>query len=235
MFLKVYVKPKCLTAPLKGLKSRTMSYTPKERALNTYRVLNEISPPTISFLDESEPYQLLISVILSAQTTDRQVNEIAKELFGRFPTPLALSQAETEEVVPYIRSTGFFNTKAKNIVGTAQKLVENFAGEVPLTMEELLTLPGVGRKTANVIIGQLAGEPAIIVDTHFGRVVRRIGLTTKKESDLIERAVAKLLPREYHYRYSMVANLHGREICHARKPLCSMCPIAQWCKSYPIQ
>ncbi len=235
MFLKVCVKPKCLTAPLKGLKSRAMSYTPKERALNTYRVLNEISPPTITFLAESEPYQLLISVILSAQTTDRQVNEIAKELFTRFPTPLSLAQATVEEVIPYIRSTGFFNTKAKNIVGTAKKLVENFAGEVPLTMEELLTLPGVGRKTANVIIGQLAGKPAIIVDTHFARVVRRIGLTTKKESDLIERAVAKLLPSEYHYRYSMTANLHGREICHARKPLCPICPIAQWCKSYPIQ
>ncbi|NLA92890.1 MAG: endonuclease III [Spirochaetales bacterium] len=212
-----------------------MSYTPKERALNTYRVLNEISPPTITFLAESEPYQLLISVILSAQTTDRQVNEIAKELFTRFPTPLSLAQATVEEVIPYIRSTGFFNTKAKNIVGTAKKLVENFAGEVPLTMEELLTLPGVGRKTANVIIGQLAVKPAIIVDTHFARVVRRIGLTTKKESDLIERAVAKLLPSEYHYRYSMTANLHGREICHARKPLCPICPIAQWCKSYPIQ
>lgn len=212
-----------------------MRYTPKERALNTYRVLNEISPPIISFLEQREPYQLLISVILSAQTTDRQVNEIAGELFKRFPTPLELSLAQVEEVIPYIRSTGFFNTKAKNIVGTAKKLVENFKGEVPLTMEELLTLPGVGRKTANVILGQLAALPAIIVDTHFARVVRWVGLTTKSESDVIEREVAKLLPPAHHYRYSMVVNLHGREICHARKPLCHICPIAQWCKSYPIQ
>ncbi len=211
-----------------------MRYTPKERALNTYRVLDEISPPTITFLEQSEPYQLLISVILSAQTTDRQVNAIAGELFKRFPTPLELSLAPTEEVIPYIRSTGFFNTKAKNIVGTAKVFVENFQGEVPLTMDELLTLPGVGRKTANVILGQLAAMPAIIVDTHFARVVRRIGLTPKSESDVIEREVAKLLPPANHYRYSMVTNLHGREICHARKPLCHICPIAEWCKSYPI-
>ena len=235
MFLKVCVKPKRLTGCLKGLNSGTMTYSQQERASNTYRVLDAISRAEISFLEQTEPFKLLISVILSAQTTDRQVNEIAGDLFQKYPDAQSLAKATLTEVKALIHSTGFYNTKTKNIVGTAQKLVDEFNGEVPLEMDRLLSLPGVGRKTANVILGQIGGKPAIIVDTHFSRVVRRIGLTEQRASDLIEKEVARLLPPAYHYRYSMTVNLHGREICFALKPLCSICPIAQWCRSYPIQ
>lgn len=212
-----------------------MSYTPAKRATETYAILNRISPAVISFLSQSDPFKLLISVIMSAQTTDRQVNEVATVLFEKYPTPKALGNANIEIVKDIIRSTGFFNTKAKNIIGTANALVERFNSQVPLTMEELVSLPGVGRKTASVIIGQIAQQPAIIVDTHFARVVRRIGLTAMKDPIEIEKEVAKLLPPSHHYRYSMTVNLHGRQTCHARKPFCYICPVAEWCESFPIQ
>ena len=212
-----------------------MEYTPAQRAAQTYQILNRLSPANISFLTRTDSFQLLISVIMSAQTTDRQVNEVASVLFERYPTPQDLAQADIESVKTIIRSTGFYNTKAKNIIGTAKDLVERFNATVPLEMKDLITLPGVGRKTANVIIGQIAQKPAIIVDTHFARVVQRVGLTTSKDPEGIEKEVAKLLPPQQHYRYSMTVNLHGRQICHARKPLCFICPIAQWCASFPIQ
>ncbi len=212
-----------------------MSYTPAQRALKTYEILDRSSPASISFLTQTDPFKLLISVIMSAQTTDRQVNEVASVLFEQYPTPKALAFADIENVKDIIRSTGFFNTKAKNIIGTANALVERFNSQVPLTMKDLVSLPGVGRKTANVIIGQIAQKPAIIVDTHFSRVVQRIGLTDQKEPHEIEKEVARLLPPHHHYRYSMTVNLHGRQVCHARKPLCHICSVAQWCASYPIQ
>lgn len=212
-----------------------MEYTPYERALHTYEILDTISPSNITFLNQTDPFRLLVSVILSAQTTDRQVNEVASVLFEKYPSVESLAHADIDSVKEIIRSTGYFNAKAKNIIGTAKALLEKYGGVVPFSMEELVKLPGVGRKTASVIIGQLDNQPAIIVDTHFARVVRRLGLTVATDPERIEREVAKLLPPANHYRYSMIVNLHGRQVCHARKPQCELCQLAPYCKSYPIQ
>ncbi len=212
-----------------------MNLSREERAGHMFEILDVASPPEIAFLTQKDPFRLLISVILSAQTTDRQVNEVAKELFSHYGTAEALAEADIETVKQIIWSTGYYNAKAKNIIETARALVERHHKIVPLEMEQLITLPGVGRKTANVILGQLAGKPAIIVDTHFKRVVRRIGLTEAKTPDHIEREVATLLPPERQYRFSMIVNLHGRQVCHARKPACNICAVAPWCISYPIQ
>ncbi|WP_422477435.1 endonuclease III [Pleomorphochaeta sp. DL1XJH-081] len=212
-----------------------MEYTPYERAHHTYEILDTISPSNITFLNQTDPFRLLVSVILSAQTTDRQVNEVASVLFEKYPSVESLAHADIDSVKEIIRSTGYFNAKAKNIIGTAKALLEKYGGVVPFSMEELVKLPGVGRKTASVIIGQLDNQPAIIVDTHFARVVRRLGLTVATDPERIEREVAKLLPPANHYRYSMIVNLHGRQVCHARKPQCGLCQLAPYCKSYPIQ
>jgi endonuclease-3 len=206
-----------------------------ERAIKTYEILDASSPAQITFLTQTDPFRLLISVILSAQTTDRQVNEVATVLFDRYPTVRDLAEADAETVKEIIKSTGYFNAKTKHILGTAQAISKDFGGEVPLEMDKLLTLPGVGRKTANVIIGQIGNQSAIIVDTHFKRVVQRLGLTVSSDPDRIEQEVAVLLPPAHHYRYSMVVNLHGRQICHAKKPQCGKCNLAPYCKSYPIQ
>ncbi len=206
----------------------------KVKALDIHRILDNSSPAKITFLEQSDPFRLLISVILSAQTTDRQVNLVATELFSRYPNPADLAKANLEEVKNIIRSTGYYNMKAAHIIGTAQYLQQYFHGEVPLTMEELTTLPGVGRKTASCIIGQIAGQSAIIVDTHFGRVVRRLRLTAALDAEQVEREIAAILPPEIHYRFSMTINLHGRTTCHARQPKCDRCPLAPHCDSYPI-
>lgn len=211
-----------------------MTLTKEYRAKRSYEILNKESPLEISFLDEKEPFRLLISVIMSAQTTDRQVNDVVKELFTLYPSVKSLAEADKERVKEIIKSTGYYNTKAKNIIETAKRIHLTYNDTVPLKMEELLTLSGVGRKSANVILGQIANLPAIIVDTHFKRVVQRIGLTRSENPVLIEKEVASLLEKEYHYRFSMVINLHGRSICFARKPLCPICPIAPYCESYPI-
>jgi len=211
-----------------------MELTPEIRARQTYAILDRTSPPAITFLTQTDPFKLLVSVIMSAQTTDRQVNEVATVLFQRYPTPGDLANADLDSVKAIIKSTGYYNAKAKNIVGTAHALVENFGGQVPLDMEKLVSLPGVGRKTASVILGQIAHKPAIIVDTHFSRVVQRIGITHEKDPERIEREVANLLTPEHHYRFSMIVNLHGRQVCHARKPQCEICTVAPFCASYPL-
>lgn len=223
-----------LTASTRFVSHGEMELTPRSRAEQTYDILDRSSPPDIAFLTQRDPFKLLVSVIMSAQTTDRQVNEVATTLFDRYPDPVSLASADIETVKTIIRSTGYYNAKAKNIVETAQELVHRFNSVVPMSMEELTSLPGVGRKTASVLLGQLGGVPAIIVDTHFGRVVRRIGLTKATDPERIEREVALLLPPERHYRYSMIVNLHGRQVCHARKPACEVCPVAPCCESYPL-
>jgi len=204
-----------------------------ETAIQIYRILDSISPPQIVFLQQADPFRLLISVILSAQTTDRQVNTVTQELFRQYPGPAELASADPMQVERIIRSTGFYRAKTTHIIATAQQLVQRFSGQVPLSMEELTTLSGVGRKTANCIIGQIAGKPAIIVDTHFGRVVRRLGLTQATDPEAIEQEITALLPFETHYRFSMTVNLHGRQICHAKNPACKECALKTLCASYP--
>ncbi|MBN2861435.1 MAG: endonuclease III [Sphaerochaetaceae bacterium] len=203
----------------------------KQRALHVYRILDEIYPKEIEFLVYSSAFQLLISVILSAQTTDNQVNAVTPRLFSSYPTPKDLCAAEVSDIENIIHSIGFFRRKALLIREAACTLVKNYDGEVPLTMKELLTIPGVGRKSASVIIGHIAGEGAIITDTHFMRVVRRLGLTEKKDPLNIEREIASLIDVSLQFRFSMTVNLHGRRVCHARHPSCSECPLQELCLS----
>ncbi len=181
------------------------------------------------FLVYANPFQLLIAVILSAQTTDRQVNLVTPELFARYPAPEDLARASLPELEAIVRPTGYFHAKARNIRETGAQLVSRFGGEVPHSMEELTSLPGVGRKTANVVRGTLFGEPAIIVDTHFGRVVGRLGFTTARNPERIERELQELVPPDDQYAFSMMINKHGRVYCHARRPDCPHCPIEQLC------
>ena len=200
-------------------------------AYKVFNLLDKNYPKEISFIQSKTNFQLLVSVILSAQTTDRQVMEVVPVLFKKYPDPLSLSKGSLDDIMDIIKTVGFYRVKAANIKKTAEKLLKDFDGIVPDTMEELLTLPGVGRKSANVLLGSLFGKPAIIVDTHFGRVVRRIGLTQAEVPDKVEKDIALLIPEKKQYRFSMTANLHGREICHSRKPSCTNCFLKSVCIS----
>ena len=196
-----------------------------------YRLLAETYPRKRPLLDYRSPYQLLISVILSAQTTDKQVNSVSPGLFSRFPGPEELAVADIGEVEEIIRSTGFFSMKAKHIIGTANELLKSFGGRVPGTMEELLRLPGVGRKSANVVLAHCFGRPAIIVDTHFARVTRRLGLVESKDPKKIESLLGERIPEEIQTDFSMYINYLGRDWCHAKKPDCPACPLRFHCPS----
>ncbi len=201
----------------------------RERVREVHRRLQQHYPETRTLLQFENGYQLLTAVILSAQTTDASVNSVTPELFRRYPDPLSLAEANLAEVERMVKRTGFFRSKAKNITATARGLVEQFGGEVPEAMEELLSLPGVGRKTAHVVRGTLFGKPSIIVDTHFGRVTRRLGLTVESDPTKIERALEPIIPSEIQHGFSMRVNFHGRDCCSSRKPACFRCPIEDLC------
>lgn len=200
----------------------------QQKAETVYEILDQTLPPHIQFLEQRDPFRFMISVILSAQTTDRIVNIVSGPLFERFPTVEALASAPLEEVEQIIFPTGFYRMKANNITSCAKALVGK---EIPSTMEELVKLPGVGRKTASCVLGDIYGKPAIIVDTHFGRVVQRLGLVDTKDPEKIERQVSVLLDESKHYRFSMTANMFGRTVCHAKKPGCEQCPLRSLCPS----
>ena len=179
-----------------------------------------------------DPFQLLVAVILSAQCTDKRVNMITPALFKRFPTPEKMAEVEPEEVFEEIRSCSYPNNKAKNLVGMARKLISDFQGTVPEMMEELLQLPGVGRKTANVILAVVFNKPAMAVDTHVFRVSARLGLTVgSKTPEETERQLVKLFPPELLPVAHHWLILHGRYVCVARKPLCGECGLREWCKT----
>jgi endonuclease-3 len=200
-----------------------------EKAVTIAERLNEIYPERIEFLKFDNNYQLLITVILTAQTTDKQVMKVTPFLFKKYPDPDLLGNADVSDVEEIIKSTGFFKVKARNIIKTALLLSEKYSGKVPQDISELVKLPGVGRKSANVVVGTLFSTPAIIVDTHFKRVVRRLGITTEEHPDKIEFRIRDLIPPDMQYRFSMSVNFHGRKICHARKPECLNCLISGYC------
>lgn len=202
-----------------------------QRVLKILDILLEEFPDLTPPLDYSTPFQFLIAVILSAQTTDAGVNRITPELFSLFPDPQSLAAAPVDELKRIIRPIGFANAKSSNIKKTASIVSEKFSGVVPEEMEALLALPGVGRKTAHVIRANLYGLPGIIVDTHFSRVMLRLGFCETREPLKVERAVAALVPEVCWSRLSMAANFHGRKYCRARKPLCGECPVAGFCPS----
>lgn len=193
--------------------------------------LRPLYPDPKPLLRYENPYQLLVAVALSAQTTDAQVNAVTPELFSTFPDPVALMDAEVGEVERIIHSVGFFRSKAKNIVAAAGALVRDFDGVLPSQIDELVKLPGIGRKSAGVLLTHLFDEPAIIVDTHFGRVTRRLGYTDSKDPIRIERDCAAAMPRSSWAEASMVLNYHGRYCCTSRKPDCGRCPLSELCPS----
>ncbi len=202
-----------------------------EQMSEFYDALEIVSPKDISFLEKRDPFQFLISVILSAQTTDERVNQVTPELFAKYPGPKELASADVEDVKAIIRTTGFFNAKARHIIDCAKAIMERFGGNVPTEMDELLSLPGVGRKTANCLRSNVYNLPGIIVDTHFSRVINRVFALGTRDPDKVEAFVCKNLPMEKWSRFSMTANLFGRQVCHASRPECERCPVYNLCKN----
>jgi len=203
----------------------------REKAAAIVEELKQVYPEGICSLNYPKPYELLISVRLSAQCTDERVNQVTPALFRRFPTLEAFAQATPEEVEPYIHSCGFFRGKARDIVGAARMLLEEYGGVVPHTMEELLKLPGVGRKTANLILGDVYKTPGVVIaDTHCIRISGRLGLTDgTKDPGKVEEQLRKVLPPEESNDFCHRLVLHGRAVCQARKPLCENCTLRPWC------
>lgn len=200
------------------------------------RKLKTRFPAATSALSHQDPFQLLVATILSAQCTDERVNMVTPVLFKRYPGPGEMAEADLESIEEIIHSTGFYRNKARNIQQASRKIVENFNGLVPGEMEGLLSLPGVARKTANVVLGTWFGKPeGVVVDTHVKRVSRLLGLTDKKDSNQIEKDLMELIPREEWIGYSHRIILHGRETCKARKPLCRECILADLCPSAQLQ
>ncbi len=199
-----------------------------------YRMLRERYPDAHSELDFRTPYELLVATVLSAQTTDVRVNSITPVLFQRYPDARALAGADRDDLETIVKPTGFFRAKSNSLLKLAADLVERFDGEVPPRLSDLTTLPGVGRKTANVVLGNAFEVPGITVDTHFGRLVRRFAWTDLEDPVKVEHAVGDLVPKKEWTQLSHVLIFHGRRICHARKPACGVCPVASLCPSYGV-
>ena len=201
----------------------------KDKAEIIYGLLLKEYPDAKTALNFKKPFQLLIATILSAQCTDVRVNKVTPALFRKYPSVAAFAGAKQAELEQDIRSTGFFRNKAKNIIACCKEIVENFHAEIPLTMEKLNSLPGIGRKTANVVLGNAFGIPAIVVDTHVLRLSNRIGLSKDKNPVKIEFDMMKIIEKN---KWTMISHLlifHGRNICKARKPLCNKCIIEKLC------
>jgi len=203
----------------------------RERAREVFKILREEYPNAGVLLDYKNPFELLIATILAAQCTDERVNRVTPQLFKKYPDVYALAKAEGEELEEIIRSTGFYKNKAKSLVNVSRTIVEKYGGSLPEEVDELATLPGVGRKTASVVAGVCFNKPAIIVDTHVRRVATRLGFTSSDSPDKIESDLRALVDRENWTEFSYVLNFHGRYICKARKPLCEKCSVARFCKT----
>ena len=202
------------------------------RARKIDRVLAETYPDARCELDFDDAFQLLCVTVLSAQTTDRRVNAVRPTLFATYPDAQAMAGADREVLEGIIASTGFFRAKTESLLKLSQALVERYDGEVPATLADLVTLPGVGRKTANVVLGNAFGIPGITVDTHFGRLARRFGWTEQTDPVKAEHEVGALFPRKDWTMLSHHLIWHGRRVCHARLPACGACPVARWCPAY---
>ncbi len=196
------------------------------------RLLEADYPLAECSLDYGKDYELLFSVRLAAQCTDERVNKVTPALFKAYPTLESIAAAQAEDIEKYIKSCGFFRAKARDIVAAAQMLVRDYGGKVPDTMEELLKLPGVGRKTANLILGDVFNKPAYVVDTHCIRLTNRIGLADTKDPVKIEMELRKILPPEKSSDFCHRMVLHGRAVCDARRPQCEKCSIAQFCRHF---
>lgn len=202
----------------------------KQIALKAVEELKKLYPDAACSLEAGDSFQLLVATRLSAQCTDARVNLVTPALFERYPTIEAFARAEVKDIEEIIHSCGFFRQKAKDIVGMANMITENFGSVVPSTIEELTTLPGVGRKTANLIVGDVYKKPAVVADTHLIRISNRLGLTDTKDPLKVEMRMKELLPPEESNDFCHRAVLHGRALCDARKPKCSSCSLASFCK-----
>lgn len=208
--------------------------TRKERFNSIVGWFSENRPVAESELHFADSFQLLVAVILSAQCTDRRVNMVTPPLFERFPTPEALASASFDELYPFVKSISYPNAKTRHLIEMAGKLISDFGGEVPSDIDALMTLPGVGRKTANVIASIVYDKPVIAVDTHVFRVARRLGLSDGKTPRAVELDLERHIPPEKRPVAHHWLILHGRYTCTARAPKCSECPLTQWCREYPV-
>jgi len=204
------------------------------RARRINRELAAVYPDVHTELNFSSPLELLVATILSAQTTDKRVNMVTPVLFARYRSAADYAAADREDMEKIIQSTGFYRAKTASLIALGQALCDRYAGEVPHRLKDLVTLPGVGRKTANVVLGNAFGVPGITVDTHFGRLARRLGWTTETDPVKVELEVGSLFPRSEWTMLSHRLIWHGRRICHARRPACGACPIARLCPSFGI-
>ena len=204
----------------------------KVRARAIYRILSKTYPNVRCELNYKTAYQLLVATVLSAQCTDKRVNQTTPALFKKYPNPVKMAQADIKDIQRLVKSTGFYRAKAKNIKTLSSKIITDFEGKVPNKLESLITLPGVGRKTANVVLGHAFGIPGITVDTHFGRLSRRFGWSKSLDPVKVEFEVGKLIPEKEWTNLSQRLIWHGRRVCHSRKPACGACPIAKYCPSY---
>ena len=206
----------------------------RKEARAVYRILSKTYPEIRCELDFKNPLELIVATVLSAQCTDKRVNTITPALFKKYKTAKAYAGADIHQLEELVFQTGFYRAKARHIKGIGIKLVEEFNGEVPSTLDELITLPGVGRKTANVVLGHAFDIPGITVDTHFGRLSRRFGWTKEMDPVKVERIVGELIPQKEWTNLSQRMIWHGRRICHSRKPACGACPVAKICPSVGI-
>jgi len=204
----------------------------KVRAKAIYRQLTKSYPNVRCELDYNSAFQLLVATVLSAQCTDKRVNQTTPALFKKYPNPKKMSKADLKDIQRLVKSTGFFRAKAKNIKALSNKIMEDFEGAVPSNLEDLITLPGVGRKTANVVLGHAFGIPGITVDTHFGRLSRRFGWSKQSDPVKVEFEVGELIAEKEWTNLSQRMIWHGRRVCHSRKPACGACILAKLCPSY---
>lgn len=207
----------------------------KQRTRRLQRGLAKLYPDAHCALHFNNPLQLLIATILSAQCTDVRVNMVTPALFAHYPDARTLAEADSAELETMIQSTGFFRNKAKSIKGCCKAIVEKHGGQVPETMEELVPLPGIGRKTANVILGNAFGVPGIVVDTHVGRLARRMGMTKHDDPEKVERDLMKVVPKKDWTMFSHQMIFHGRQVCQARKPNCEGCSLAKDCPKIGVK
>lgn len=205
--------------------------TRKERVEKIRALLDAAYPDVKCSLNYSTPLEMLIATQLSAQCTDARVNIVTKPLFEKYKNVEDFASADYEELCEYIKSAGFYRNKAKNIILCCQRLIDVYGGEVPDTMEDLTSLAGTGRKTANLVLGDIFGKPAVVVDTHCKRIAKRIGLTTNDDPTKVEMDLKKIVPTDYQLRMCHQFVAHGRAVCIARNPKCGVCPIAEVCKS----
>ncbi|WP_081788405.1 endonuclease III [Candidatus Blastococcus massiliensis] len=236
-----YARPAPPRRPTLAARTGAAPFDPAEtslsrtrRARRMARELALIHPDAHCELDFTDAFELLVATVLSAQTTDKMVNKVTPTLFARYPDAVALAGADREELETILKPTGFFRAKANSVLGLSQALVERFDGEVPGRMADLVTLPGVGRKTANVVLGNAFGVPGLTVDTHFGRLVRRFGWTEEDDPVKVEAEIGELIPKKEWTDFSHRVIFHGRRVCHAKKAACGACGLATWCPSFGI-